>query len=320
MADGDTRTVAIGAASSRAPVARAAPTPTASTPRDRRPRGDPGRPRADVLPRRLARHPLALAGLAILALLLLVALLAPLIPLDDPLQMSHADLFQGPSLRHPFGTDEFGRDLLSRIVWGARVSLAVSTISVALALAAGSALGILAGFRGGLLDDVICRLLEIVFAFPTILLALGIVGLLGPSTSNVVLALSVVYTPVFARLARATVLAVKQREYVEAARVCGASDVRIVRRHVLPNVAAPLIVQASVSLSFAVLAEASLSFLGLGTQPPDPSWGAMVSSGQRLIEFSPWVVVFPGAAIMLLVLAFNLLGDGLRDALDPRLR
>jgi len=238
----------------------------------------------------------------------------------DPLEMNPQRLLENPSRDHWLGTDEFGRDILSRIVWGARISLYVSASSVAVALVLGAALGIVAGLYGRPLDDLISRVLEVVFAFPGVLLALGIVGLLGPSVRNVVIAIGVVYTPVFGRLARATVLAAKERDYVEAARGCGASDLRLVGRHLLPNITAPLIVQISLSLSQAILAEASLSFLGLGTQPPAPSWGTMINTGQRLVEFSPWVAVFPGLAIMLAVLAFNLLGDGLRDALDPRLR
>src|SRR6185436_8749232 len=184
----------------------------------------------------------------------------------------------------------------------------------------GVTLGLVAGFYGSWIDSVISRLFDIIFAFPTILLALGIVGMLGPSLTNTMIAIGIVYTPVYARLARGTTLAVKERDFVEAAIVSGADSARIIGRHILPNVAAPLIVQTSLSLSLAILAEASLSFLGLGTQPPDPSWGTMVNTGQRLIELSPWPVVFPGLAIILAVLGFNLLGDGLRDAFDPRLR
>lgn len=270
--------------------------------------------------RRLGRNRLAVVGIAILVVVVIAAVFAPILALDDPLKMNPTDLFQGPSLAHPFGTDEFGRDLLSRILWGARVSLLVSLASVGIAVVFGTTLGLVGGFYGQLVDEVISRVLEVIFAFPSILLALGLVGMLGPSTPNLILAIAVVYTPVFGRLSRGTVLSVREREYVEAARACGASSRWIILQHILPNVASPMIVQASLSLSLAVLTEASLSFLGLGTQPPNPSWGSMVSSGQRLIEFSPWVVVFPGGAITLLVLAFNLLGDGLRDVLDPRLR
>jgi peptide/nickel transport system permease protein len=260
------------------------------------------------------------AGALILALVGLSAAFAPLVAVHDPLEMNPTRLLENPSREHPLGTDEFGRDILSRIIWGARISLYVSGSSVALALLLGTTLGIVAGLYGRPLDDLISRALEVVFAFPGVLLALGIVGLLGPSIRNVVIAIGVVYTPVFGRLARAVVLSAKERDYVEAARGCGASDLRLVGRHLLPNITAPLIVQTSLSLSHAILAEASLSFLGLGTQPPAASWGTMINTGQRLIEFSPWVAVFPGLAIMLAVLAFNLLGDGLRDALDPRLR
>jgi peptide/nickel transport system permease protein len=274
----------------------------------------------DGIPRRYWRTPLTVVGALILTLVALSAALAPLLAIHDPLEMNPQRLLESPSREHPLGTDEFGRDILSRIIWGARISLYVSASSVALALVLGAALGIVAGLYGRPLDDLISRVLEVVFAFPGVLLALGIVGLLGPSIRNVIIAIGVVYTPVFGRLARATVLSAKERDYVEAARGCGASDLRLVGRHLLPNITAPLIVQTSLSLSHAILAEASLSFLGLGTQPPAASWGTMINTGQRLIEFSPWVAVFPGLAIMLAVLAFNLLGDGLRDALDPRLR
>jgi len=273
-----------------------------------------------LVSRRPWRNPLTVAGALILALVALSATLAPVLAVPDPLQMNPQRLLEHPNRDHPLGTDEFGRDILSRVIWGARISLYVSASSVGMALLIGSTLGILAGLYGRLIDDLISRVLEVVFAFPAVLLALGIVGLLGPSVRNVIIAIGVVYTPVFGRLARATVLSARERDYVEAARGCGASDLRLVGRHLLPNITAPLIVQTSLSLSHAILAEASLSFLGLGTQPPAASWGTMINTGQRLIEFSPWVAVFPGLAIMLAVLAFNLLGDGLRDALDPRLR
>jgi peptide/nickel transport system permease protein len=276
--------------------------------------------RGGWIPGRRWRNALTVAGALILALVALSAALAPVLGVHDPLEMNPQRLLENPSRDHPLGTDEFGRDILSRVIWGARISLYVSGSSVALALVLGATLGIVAGLYGRPLDDLISRVLEVVFAFPGVLLALGIVGLLGPSVRNVVIAIGVVYTPVFGRLARATVLAAKERDYVEAARGCGASDLRLIGRHLLPNITAPLIVQTSLSLSHAILAEASLSFLGLGTQPPAASWGTMINTGQRLIEFSPWVAVFPGLAIMLAVLAFNLLGDGLRDALDPRLR
>ena len=270
--------------------------------------------------RRLARNQLALVGAMILAVVAFAAIFAPYLAPNDPLLMNPTLLLQPPSADHLLGTDEFGRDILSRVIWGARISLYVGGISVTIALAAGVTLGLIAGYYGGLVDDAINRVLDVVFAFPTILLALGIVGMLGPSLTNTMLAIGIVYMPQYARLTRGTTLSVKERDFVGAAVVSGANDPRIIARHILPNVAAPLIVQTSLSLSLAILAEASLSFLGLGTQPPDPSWGTMVNTGQRLIELSPWPVVFPGLAIILAVLGFNLLGDGLRDALDPRMR
>ncbi len=278
------------------------------------------RARRDDTWRRLVRNELTVAGAVILALVVVAALFAPYLSPDDPLVMNPTQLLQPPSAAHLMGTDELGRDVLSRVIWGARISLYVGVISVTMAVVIGVTLGLLAGYHGGLVDDVIARLLDIVFAFPTILLSLGIVGMLGSSLTNTMIAIGVVYTPIYARLARGTTLAVKEREFVEAAVVSGARAARIIVRHILPNVMAPLIIQTSLNLSLAILAEASLSFLGLGTQPPDPSWGTMVNTGQALIELSPWPVVFPGLAIVLAVLAFNLIGDGLRDALDPRLR
>ncbi|HYU17942.1 MAG TPA: ABC transporter permease [Chloroflexota bacterium] len=279
----------------------------------------PARARRGELARRLARNQLAVAGGVILAVVAFTAVFAPCLSPRDPLEMNPPNLLEGPGAEHWLGTDEFGRDILSRVIWGARISLYVGGIAVTMALVAGVSLGLVAGYYGGLLDDLIARVLDVVFAFPSILLALGIVGMLGPSLTNTMIAIGIVYTPVYARLTRGTTFSVKARDFVEAAVLSGANDLRVLRSHVLPNIAAPLIVQTSLSLSLAILAEASLSFLGLGTQPPDPSWGTMVNTGQRLIELSPWPAVFPGLAIVLAVLGFNLLGDGLRDALDPRL-
>ena len=254
-----------------------------------------------------------------LAVVVFAALFAQQLSPFDPLEMNAPHLLEPPSASHWLGTDEFGRDILSRVIWGARISLYVGGIAVTIAVLAGVSLGLVSGYYGGLLDDVIARVLDVVFAFPSILLALGIVGALGPGLTNTMIAIGIVYTPVYARLTRGTTLSIRQREFVAAATLSGANDLRILRSHILPNVAAPLIVQTSLSLSLAILAEASLSFLGLGTQPPDPSWGTMVNTGQRLIELSPWPVVFPGLAIVVAVLGFNLLGDGIRDAFDPRL-
>jgi peptide/nickel transport system permease protein len=218
------------------------------------------------------------------------------------------------------GTDELGRDQLSRIIYGARVSLQVGAVSVVLALVAGALIGIVAGFYRGWIDDWLMRLVDVVFAFPGLVLAIVIAGLLGPSRTNAMIAIGIVYAPAFARVIRGSVLSVMAESYVEAARVVGASDIRIMARHLVPNILAPIIVMATVYLSTAILSEASLSFLGLGTQPPEPSWGGMLNAARRFMELAPWLAIFPGGAIMLVVLGFNFLGDGLRDALDPRLR
>ena len=268
---------------------------------------------------RLARNHLALSGGLMLSVVVVAAVFAPVLSPRDPLLMNPAQLLEPPSPGHWLGTDEFGRDILSRVIWGARISLYVGGIAVSIAVVAGVSLGLVSGYYGRLLDEVTARVLDVVFAFPSILLALGIVGALGPGLTNTMIAIGIVYTPVYARLTRGTTLSIREREFVAAATLCGASDLRILRSHVLPNVAAPLIVQTSLSLSLAILAEASLSFLGLGTQPPDPSWGTMVNTGQRLIELSPWPVIFPGLAIIVAVLGFNLLGDAIRDVIDPRL-
>jgi peptide/nickel transport system permease protein len=262
----------------------------------------------------------AAIGLAIVAIYVVLGLTAEWLPLRNPLQIVGANRMAGPSVSMPLGADTFGRDLLSRIVFGARLSLQVAVVSVALALVAGSALGLVAGYAGGWLDQVIMRAMDVLFAFPAVLLALGVVAALGPNPNNVVIAIAIVYTPIFARVVRGPVLAIKEREFVEAARALGARASRIIALHVLPNLLSVLIVQTSIALSWAVLTEAALSFLGLSAQPPTPSWGAMLNEGRQNLELAPHLAIFPGLAIMLAVLGFNLLGDGLRDALDPRLR
>jgi peptide/nickel transport system permease protein len=266
----------------------------------------------------LRRHRLALVGAGLLALLVAMAVLAPLLAPHDPLSQDLYRRLQPPSTAHPLGTDDFGRDILSRIMYGARISLRVGLVSTLLALTVGSALGLAAGYRGGTVDTVVMRAMDIVLAFPSILLAIAIVAVLGPGLDNVMVAVSLVLVPQYARLVRASVLSIRQMAYVEAARALGASGARIVWATVLPNCAAPLIVQSTLSLGTAVLDAAGLSFLGLGAQPPAPEWGAMLSAGRELMLTAPWVMAFPGVAIFLVVLALNLLGDGLRDALDPR--
>ena len=269
--------------------------------------------------RREWRNPIGMVGAAIVLLTILMAVLAPLIAPYEPSRQGMGRLM-APSAEHLMGTDELGRDVFSRIIYGARVSLQVGAISVILALAVGGALGILAGFYRGWLDDWLMRLVDILFAFPGLVLAIVIAGLLGPSRTNAMIAIGIVYAPAFARVIRGSVLGVMAEPYVESSRVVGASDWRIMLRHLLPNIMAPIIVMTTVYLSTAILSEAALSFLGLGTQPPEPSWGGMLNSARRFMELAPWLAIFPGGAIMLVVLGFNFLGDGLRDILDPRIR
>ena len=270
--------------------------------------------------RRLAaRNPLGVVGAMLILLLLLTAALAGLLaPYDPAAQIARR--LTGPSGSYVLGTDEFGRDVLSRIIYGTRISLYVGVVSVGIALVVGGTLGLVAGYFGGWLDNLLMRLMDVMFSIPSLVLAIAITGILGPNLRNAMIAIGIVYTPTFARVARGPVLSVIQHEYVAAARAVGARDWRIIVRHVLPNVTAPILVQTTLSLSTAILAEAVLSFLGLGTQPPEPSWGTMLGTGRKFMETAPWVAIFPGVAIMLAVLGFNLLGDGLRDALDPRLR
>ena len=265
------------------------------------------------------REPVALLGLAMVGSLVLVALVVGFLPLRDPLEVS-AQRLAAPGLEFPFGTDGLGRDLLSRILHGARLSMQVAVLSVAGAALVGGAIGLVSGYVGGALDLATGRVMDVFFAFPAILLALGIVAALGPDPTNVIIAIAVVYTPIFSRVVRAPVLALKAREFVEAARAVGATPSRIVLRHILPNLASTLIVQVSLALSWAVLTEGALSFLGLSAQPPAPSWGVMLNEGRQHLEFATHLALFPGFAIMFAVLGFNLLGDGLRDALDPQRR
>ncbi|MGH2397098.1 MAG: ABC transporter permease [bacterium] len=268
----------------------------------------------------LRRHRLAVAGLAVLGLLVASAILAEAVAPYPPLSINMRERLNAPSLRHPLGTDDLGRDVLSRIIHGSRISLQVGAIAVGIAVTVGVTLGVSAAYVAGRGDSVIMRIMDVLLSFPDILLAIAIMAILGPSTANVMIAIGIVYTPIFARVIRGSALQVKAQEYVEAARAMGAQDLRIVRRHILPGIIDTLIVQVSLSLAFAILAEAALSYLGLGTQPPTPSWGSMLSQGREWIDRAPWLTIFPGIAIFVTVLALNVIGDGLRDALDPRLR
>jgi len=270
------------------------------------------------LPKRW-RNPIGIVGAVIVLLTILLALFAPLIAPFSP-DSQESDRLLGPSWTNLMGTDELGRDTFSRIVYGSRVSLQVGIIAVVIALVAGGLLGMVAGYFGGRLDSWLMRLVDIMFAFPGLVLAIVIAGLLGASRTNAMIAIGAIYAPAFARVVRGAVLSVMSEPYVDAGRVIGSGSGRLIRLHVLPNIMAPLIVMTTVYLSSAILSEAALSFLGLGTQPPEPSWGGMLSSARTYMELSPWMAIFPGFAIMIVVLGFNFLGDGLRDVLDPRLQ
>jgi len=269
--------------------------------------------------RRLWSVRLAGVGLTIVALLALCAILAPVISPYDPTRQRLLDALQAPSAAHLLGTDENGRDVLSRVLYGARISLMAGVFSVSIALTLGVLSGLASGYFGGRVDHVIMRVMDALLAFPTLVLALAITAALGPGLRNAMIAIGIVYTPIFARLTRGQVLAVREREFVEAARTVGAGHGRIMFRHILPNVLAPIVVQVSLSIAVAILSEATLSFLGLGVQPPEPSWGSMVSRGKDFLDRAPWLAFAPGGAILLAVMGFNFVGDAIRDALDPRL-
>ncbi|SDB47548.1 ABC transporter permease [Belnapia rosea] len=268
--------------------------------------------------RRFLRHRLAVFGLVVVALFLLAAILAPWIAPADPLQTSWTAIRKPPSLEHLFGTDENGRDVLSRVLYGARASMAAGVISVSVALLIGVPIGVLAGLAGGWVDAVVARIADAMLSVPFLILAIALAAFLGPALENAMLAIAVTASPIFVRLARGMALEARATDWVEAARALGNPPWRLGLVHVLPNIVPPLLVQATLSIAEAIIAEASLSFLGLGQQPPAPSWGSMLNSAQRFLTQAPWLAVFPGLAIFLVVLAFNLMGDGLRDALDPR--
>ncbi|MHB1133375.1 MAG: ABC transporter permease [Chloroflexota bacterium] len=269
--------------------------------------------------RRYRRNRTSVVGLVLLLIVVLAALLANYLAPYDPYASFPSDALLPPSGKYWLGTDDIGRDIFSRIVYGARVSLFVGLVSMTIAAIFGVTLGMVSGFYGRLADGIIMRLMDSLQAFPAILLAIFILAVLGPSLQSTILAIGVIYIPAFARITRANVLSIKQKEYVEAARALGARDLRIMMKSILPNVYSPLIVQASLGFAYAVLVEAALSFLGLGVQPPEPSWGSMLGAGRGLISMAPWFATFPGIAIFLTVLALNFIGDGLREALDPHM-
>jgi peptide/nickel transport system permease protein len=270
--------------------------------------------------RRAAGARLAPFGALVLAAAIVAALAAPVLAPHDPLRQDLGNALARPGRTHLLGTDNVGRDVLSRVIWGTRVSLVAGLASVAIAALAGSLLGGVAGYSGGRLDGLLMRAMDAVLSFPPLVLALALGAVLGAGLGGVLLALGVVYTPTFARLMRGQVLAVKAREYVDAARALGAPGWRIAWHHVLPNAVTPIVVQASLSVAFAILAEASLSFLGLGVQPPEASWGSMINAGRGYLQQAPWIVFGPGAALFVTVVGLNFVGDAVRDALDPRAR
>lgn len=268
--------------------------------------------------RRFIGRPVAVAGLAVIVVFIAVAVFAPLVSPYDPIATSWTSIRKAPSVLHWMGTDEDGRDVLSRVIFGARASLLAGVISVLIAAGIGVPAGLLAGFAGGWTDALLSRLVDAMLACPFLILAIALAAFLGPDLTNAMIAIGVSTAPRFMRVTRAATLDAASNEYVEAARAIGNPAWRVAVRHVLPNIVPPILVQGTLSIAQAIIAEASLSFLGLGQQPPDPSWGSMLNSAQRFLTQAPWLAVFPGVAIFLCVLSFNLVGDGLRDALDPR--
>jgi peptide/nickel transport system permease protein len=277
------------------------------------------RPRGETL-RRLMRSRSALIGGGVLALIVLAALAAPLISPFDPIKTNQRLSLEAPSLGHLMGTDRFGRDVFTRVVWGGQISLPIGLVSVGIGLLFGVSVGLLAGYYGGWVDAISMRMVDLLLAFPGILLALAIIAILGGSLTNLMIAVGISAIPDYVRITRGTVLSLKQREFVLAARVIGCRGPTIMLRHILPNVMAPLIVLATLGMAAAIITGSALSFLGLGIKPPTPEWGNMLAEGREFLQHAWWVAFFPGAAIMLTVLSINLLGDGLRDALDPRMR
>jgi peptide/nickel transport system permease protein len=268
--------------------------------------------------RKLKANKGALVGLAIIAFFTILAIIAPLLPIPDPIATSWSAIRKAPSAAHWFGTDDLGRDILSRMIWGAQASLMAGVFSVAIAVLIGVPFGLVSGYFGGWIDMVISRITEAFLAMPFLITAIALAAFLGPSLTNAMIAIGLSAMPIFVRLTRGQVLAVKTEEYIEGARSVGLRHFSIITRYILPNVLAPILVQATLTIATAIIAEASLSFLGLGQQPPAPSWGSMLNVAKNFLSQAPWMAMWPGIAIFLVVIGFNLLGDGLRDALDPR--
>lgn len=280
------------------------------------------RSQLSIIWNRLCKNKLAMLGLAILVVMVALAVCADWIADYDTnvTGMNMAERLQTPSAKHWFGTDSYGRDVFARIIHGSRLSLSLSIFAMLAAVAIGSIIGAIAGYYGGRVDDVLMRLMDILLAIPPMLMSISIVAALGHSMVNLMIALSLAYIPVFARVIRSSILTVKGQEFIEAAKACGTSNARIILRHIIPNAIGPIIVQATLAMGSTILIISSLSFMGMGIQPPQPEWGTMLYEGRDLIRTSPYLVIFPGIAIALAVLSLNLLGDGLRDALDPRMK
>lgn len=273
-----------------------------------------------IILRGLRKSKSGLTGGIIFATVILAAILAPVISPYDPLQFDSTALLAPPSLLHPLGTDQFGRDILSRIMWGSQASLIVGIVSVGIGLSVGSTIGVFSGYYSGKVDEVLMRVMDMLVSFPAILLGLLIIAILGTGLVNLMIAIGILYIPRFARVTRASFLSEREKEYVDLARLAGDSDMRIAFREILPNTMAPIIVNVTVFFSIAILNEAAFGFLGLGLQPPIPSWGNMLAESRRFLETAPWTTIFPGLAIAITTIGLNLLGDGLRDVLDPRLK
>lgn len=276
------------------------------------------KPRRNPMLRKFMRNRAAVLGAVLVGFFVIVAIFAPFIAYDDPFKTSFTAVRKAPSWAHWLGTDELGRDLFSRMVYGARASLLAGCVSVFIAIIIGVPFGIVAGYFGGWTDSCISRVIDAMLAIPFLILAIALAAFLGASLTNAMIAIGLSAAPIFARLTRGQVISVRMEEYVDGARVIGLRHFRIIMRYILPNAIAPIIVQATLTIAAAIIAEASLSFLGLGQQPPNPSWGSMLNSAKNFISQAPWMSIWPGAAIFLVVLGFNLLGDGLRDAIDPR--
>lgn len=270
--------------------------------------------------KRLSRNKAAMVGGFFIVLFVIISIIGPFLTTQDPTEVNVLNKLQSPSAEHWFGTDNFGRDIFTRIIHGMPLTLKVGFLSVALGGSVGVVLGIVSGYYGGRIDTIIMRLMDILLAFPGILLALAIVSVLGGSLTNVIIAVSIFSVPAFARIVRGSTLSVRKLEYIDAVRALGASDFRIIFKHILPNVTSPIIVQATLRIATAVLTASGLSFLGLGAQPPDPEWGAMLNDGRTYMKTAPHIIMFPGMMIVIVVLAFNIFGDGLRDALDPKMK